>query len=191
MLTVSDGTVVSMDYTLRLDDESVIDTSEGRGPLEFIQGQGQIIPGLEKELYGMNVGDEKLVVVQPSEGYGEFNSDLFETLPRTMFSPDIDLEKGMGFRMQTPTGQVVVAYVDEVREDEVVVNLNHPLAGETLHFDVSIADVRLASDEERAGGGCASCAGCGSGQGCDDEGCEGDCEGGEDRHCGGEGHHHD
>ncbi len=175
MLTVSDNIVVSMDYSLRLTDGQVIDSSEGREPLEFVTGQGQIIPGLEKALYGMSLGDEKDVVVQPSEGYGEFDSDLFETLPRSVFPADVELEEGMGFRMRTDGGQIVVAYVDSIEDDQVTVNLNHPLAGETLYFKVKIAGLREATEQDLAGcsGSCGSC-GCGCGEddedcGCDDE----------------------
>jgi FKBP-type peptidyl-prolyl cis-trans isomerase SlyD len=154
-----------MDYTLRLDEGEVVDSSEDREPLQFIAGQGQIIPGLEEELYGMEVGDEKHVVVPPEKGYGEFDADLFETLPRNIFPEDMELEPGLGFRMRTRDGRMAIAYVHEVKDGEVVVNLNHPLAGKTLHFDVEIADLREATEEELAGcgGDCAGCGGsCGS-----------------------------
>jgi FKBP-type peptidyl-prolyl cis-trans isomerase SlyD len=180
MFTVRDDMMVSLDYTLRLDDGQVADTSEGREPLEFIQGQGNIIPGLEKELYGMALGEQKLVVVAPEDGYGEYDSELLETLPRSVFPADVVLEKGMGFRMRTDTGQVVVAYVNNVADDNVVVDLNHPLAGQTLHFDVRVANLREATPEEleaessACGCGCESCeSGCdeeeGCGCGCEDE----------------------
>jgi len=167
MDAVADTKVVSIDYTLRLDDGEVVDSSTGRDPLSFICGSGQIIAGLEKELVGMTEGDEKQVVVVPAEGYGEYNSDLIEKLPRTMFPPDMALEKGMGFRMRTNAGNIVVAYVESHDENQVVVNLNHPLSGKTLHFDVKVVGVRDATSQELAGG-CGSCSGCGSGGGCGD-----------------------
>jgi len=175
---IADTKVVSIDYTLRLDDGEIIDSSEGRDPLSFIHGSGQIIAGLEKELAGMIEGDEKHVVVSPAEGYGEYNSDMVETLPREMFPPDMALEKGMGFRMRTNAGNIVVAYIESFDENQVIVNLNHPLSGKTLHFDVKVVGVRNATPQELAGG-CGSCGSCGSG-GCGDgcgDGCggEGDC----------------
>jgi FKBP-type peptidyl-prolyl cis-trans isomerase SlyD len=185
MLKIVDELYIGMEYELRLDDNDVVDSSDGHGPLGFIQGRGQIIPGLEKALHGLAVGDEKHVVVAPEEGYGEFDSDLFETLPRDAFDPSIELEEGMGFRMRTNDGQVVIAYIDSVSDDEVVVNLNHPLAGETLHFDVKIVEVREATPEELEGGcdSCSSCGGdcCEDGD-CDDEGCGCGCGCGESGH---------
>lgn len=166
-MIVQDDVCVGIDYTLRLEDGEVIDSSQGRGPLEFIQGRGQIIPGLERALYGMALDDEKEVVVAPADAYGEFDSELLETLPRSAFPAEMELEEGMGLRMRTRDGRTVVVYVREVNDESVMVDLNHPLAGKTLHFDVRIACLREASPEELAGGcegGCASC-GCGCGGG--------------------------
>lgn len=176
MLTVQDNVVVSLDYTLRLDDGQVVDSSDGHGPLQYLQGRGNIIPGLERALYGLTAGASQEVVVAPADGYGEFNSDLLETLPRSVFPVDWQLEKGMGFRMRTENGQTVTAYVDTVGAEEVVVNLNHPLAGKTLHFDVRIAELREATPEEIAQGAIASECGCGCGGSCGS--CGEDCEGG-------------
>lgn len=165
LMIVQDDVCVGIDYTLRLEDGEVIDSSEGRGPLEFIQGRGQIIPGLERELYGMSLGDEKAVVVAPADGYGEFDSELLETLPRSAFPQDMELQEGMGLRMRTQDGRVVVVYVRSSDQEQVVVDLNHPLAGKTLHFDVRIAGLREATDDELAGGCAGGCAGCGGGCG--------------------------
>ena len=146
---VGDDKVVSLDYTLRLEDGEVVDSSSGRDPLEFIQGQGQIIPGLEKELYGMEVGEEKAVTVNPEEGYGERLADRVQTVPRNAFPDDMDLEEGMQVRLQdSNSGQVFEAFVVEIQPENVVLDFNHPLAGETLHFDVKITDVREATDDE-------------------------------------------
>jgi len=147
-LEVVDDLVVSLDYTLRLDDEEVIDASEDQEPLEFLQGRGEIIPGLEQALYGMAVGDEKDIVVAPADGYGEQDPDAFELVERDIFPPDLDLKPGNGLRMRDSSGQALVAYVTEVRPEEVVLDFNHPLAGETLYFSVKIADLRLATSEE-------------------------------------------
>ena len=153
---------VGIDYTLRLENGEMVDSSEGRGPLEFIQGRGQIILGLERALYGMALGDEKEVVVAPADGYGEFDSELLETLPRSVFPSNMELEEGMGLRMRTREGRAIVVYVHSVDDANVVVDLNHPLAGKTLHFDVRIASLRQATEEELSGGCGSGCAGCGS-----------------------------
>jgi FKBP-type peptidyl-prolyl cis-trans isomerase SlyD len=150
---VEKNKVVSLHYMLRDEDGDVIDTSAGRDPMQFIQGAGQIVPGLEESLYGMRVGDEKQVTVGPENGYGEVDPDAFQVVPRDRFPDDIELEEGMGLRMRdSDTGEVMVAYVAEVRPSGVLLDLNHPLAGETLDFQVRIEDVRPATEEELAHG---------------------------------------
>jgi FKBP-type peptidyl-prolyl cis-trans isomerase SlyD len=145
--------VVSMHYTLRDEDGDILDSSAGRGPLQFIQGAGQIVPGLEASLYGMHVGDEKQVTVKPEDAYGEVDPDAFQIVPRDRFPDDIDLEEGMGLRMRdSETGEVVEAYVVEARANGVLLDLNHPLAGETLDFQVRIEHVRPATKDELAHG---------------------------------------
>jgi FKBP-type peptidyl-prolyl cis-trans isomerase SlyD len=166
-LSVADDLVVRLDYTLRLDDGEVVATSDGAGPLEFLQGRGQIVPGLEQALHGMAVGDEKDVVVAPADGYGVRDPDALQLVPHNAFPPDMTLEPGMGLRMRDGLGQVVAAYVTEVRPDGVMLDLNHPLAGETLHFHAKISGLRPATSAELAptcgtcGGGCSS-SGCGA-----------------------------
>ncbi len=151
-LVVADGLVVSLDYTLRLDDGQVIDTTVNEAPLDFLQGAGQIIPGLEEALYGMAVGDEKEVEVAPVDGYGEKNLDAFELIPRDAFPADLELTRGMGLQLETESGEELVAYVADLRPEEVLLDLNHPLAGETLYFQIKIADLRPATAEELAHG---------------------------------------
>lgn len=150
---VADNKVVSLHYTLTSDEGEVLDSSEGGQPLEFIQGQGQIIPGLEKELYDMEVGEEKQVTVPPAEGYGERQPDQVQALPRDAFPADMDLEEGMAVQMRdSNTNQVYQAVITNVQPDSVRVDFNHPLAGENLIFDVKVADVRDATDEELSHG---------------------------------------
>jgi FKBP-type peptidyl-prolyl cis-trans isomerase SlyD len=151
-LTVNDGLVVSLDYTLRLDDGEIIDSSADREPLEFLQGQGQIISGLEHALYGMAIDDQKDVEVAPAEGYGERDSDAVELVARDVFPPDLDLRPGIGLRMRDSSGQSMDAYVADVRPDGVLLDFNHPLAGETLFFQVKIAALRPATSDELAHG---------------------------------------
>lgn len=173
MNSVQDNTVVSIEYTLRLADQEVIDSSEGREPLTYIQGLGQIIPGLERALEGMTVGEEKDVVVAPEDGYGERNPDLVETLPRSIFPAEVEV--GEAYHMHTESGASMMVYVEEVADETVTVNLNHPLAGETLYFHVKVAGLREATEEELAAGlgGCScGCEDCGD-EDCDDASCSG------------------
>ncbi len=146
---VADGQVVSLAYVLRLDNGEVFDKSEGQKPLEFVQGQGQIISGLESALYGMQIGEEKAIVVSPAEGYGEYDEDNLDVMSRKSFPDDLDLSVGMGLRLRDKdTGEVYVAYVAELDEENAVLDFNHPLAGETLYFQVRIVDLRKATAEE-------------------------------------------
>jgi len=148
-LTVSDDIVVSLDYTLRLDDGEVVDSSSGEEPLQFLQGRGQIIPGLERSLYGMAIGDEKDVIIEATDAYGELDDDAFEVVPRDMFPDDLELEEGMGLRLlDRNSGEPVEAFIAGLRANSVMLDFNHPLAGETLYFHVEIAGLREATSEE-------------------------------------------
>jgi len=152
-MKVTDDLVVGMHYTLTLDDGEVIDSSAEGDPLQFLQGFGQIIPGLEKELYGMAIGDNKKVVVPAAEAYGEIDPDAFQVVPRSIFPEDLALEEGMGLRMRDQeSGQLIETYVAEIRPNEVLLDFNHPLAGEVLTFQIEIASLRAATDEELAHG---------------------------------------
>jgi len=145
---VSKDMVVGLEYTLRLDDGEVVDTSEGRGPLHFLQGHGHVIPGLEKELYGMGLGEEKAVVVSPAEGYGERKPNALQEFPRDAFPEGVGIQPGMAVQLTDKAGRPHMAFVEEVREETVLLDLNHPLAGETLHFDVEVVALREATAEE-------------------------------------------
>lgn len=148
-MVVADQLVVSLDYILRLTDGSEVDRSEVGEPLEFLQGSGNIVPGLERELYGMGVGDSKQVSVQPSDAYGEFDPDDLEVVPRTTFPADMDFSIGMGLQMRDAvSNQIYTATVSVIEDDKITLDFNHPLAGETLHFEVKVADLRPATDVE-------------------------------------------
>ena len=152
-LEVSDGRIVCLDYTLRLDNDEVVDTSEEREPIEFVQGQQQIVPGLEDALYGMEAGEAKSVVVDPAEGYGERNPEANQDVPRD------------AIQVSDGSGRTATAFIAEVGDNSVKLDFNHPLAGERLHFDVEVVDVREASAADLMGG-CGTCGGCSSGSGC-------------------------
>ena len=147
-LTVADGIVVDLDLALRLDGEGTISTSEGQRRLVLFQGHSRLLPGLQRAIAGMSVGDEKDVVVAPADGYGERDSDAFELVPLDTFPPDLELTKGMGLNMRDQEGQVYKAYVSEISPEGVMLDFNHRLAGETLHFHVKIAALRAATPEE-------------------------------------------
>jgi FKBP-type peptidyl-prolyl cis-trans isomerase SlyD len=159
MLEVADGLIVSLDYTLRLDNDEVIDSSEGQSPLEYIQGQNQIVPGLEKALYGMTVGEERHIVVEPAEGFGERNPEANQVVPRDAFQGDVELEAGMPIRVSDGSGRTATAFVADVSPETVKLDFNHPLAGETLYFQVEIAGLREPTAADLMGD-CGSCAGC-------------------------------
>lgn len=146
-LVVTDDMVVRIDYTLTLGNGEIYDSSDETGPLEYIQGQGHIISGLEEALYGLAVGDEKDVVVTPDVGYGEYDPEAVQSLPLDVFPPDMELEPGMAIDLyDEDADEEVEAYVAEVEEDSVV-DFNHPLAGETLSFHVK--DRRRAPGDRR------------------------------------------
>jgi FKBP-type peptidyl-prolyl cis-trans isomerase SlyD len=149
---VSQDMVVGLDYTLRLDDGEMVDTSAGRGPLQFLQGHGQIVPGLEKELYGMAVGEEKAIIVSPSEGYGQRKPNALQEFPRDAFPEGVEIQSGMAVQLMDQEGRPHMAFVSDLREETVLLDLNHPLAGETLHFDVEVVALREATEEELAHG---------------------------------------
>ncbi len=150
-MQVSENKVVSFHYTLKNDAGEVLDSSEGRDPLTYLHGAGNIIPGLEKALEGKDAGDHVEVSVAPEEAYGNRNDALVQSVPRSAFEGVDEILPGMQFQAQTPNGMQILT-VMKVEEDVVVVDGNHPLAGETLHFSVDITDVREATEEELAHG---------------------------------------
>jgi FKBP-type peptidyl-prolyl cis-trans isomerase SlyD len=144
--------VVSMHYTLTNDQGETLDSSQGRDPLKYLHGASNIVPGLEKALEGKAAGDNVKVTVQPEEGYGPVNPQMVQTVPRSAFQGAPEIKPGMQFQAQGPQGQVQLITVTEVSGEEITIDGNHPLAGEVLHFDVTIAEVRAATDEEIAHG---------------------------------------
>lgn len=144
---VEDDVIVTLNYTVKVDGE-VVDTSEGHEPIEFIQGTGMVISGLENNLYGLTVGDSKEFSVPPSEGYGEEDEDALAEVPRTEFPSHIPLNKGVELMLKDEDGDEMQAYIVEVGEENVTLNFNHPLAGKTMNFTVEVIDLRWATEEE-------------------------------------------
>ncbi|HWO43077.1 MAG TPA: peptidylprolyl isomerase [Candidatus Eisenbacteria bacterium] len=140
---IRDGSVVSIEYTLTDEKGNVIESNVGKEPMTYIHGAGQIVPGLEKELAGMKTGEQKKVTVKPDEGYGAVNPDLVQELPKDKI-PAEALKPGAVLMMNTPQGPIPIR-IKEIRDKTVVVDLNNPLAGKTLTFDVKVVDIKSAS----------------------------------------------
>ncbi len=150
-MQIADHTVVSFHYTLTDDQGTVIDSSAGREPLTYLHGVGQIVPGLEKEMVGRAVGDQFKVDVAPEEGYGVRHAELEQQVPREAFQGVEDIQPGMQFQGRGPQGVINVT-VTRIEDGVVHIDGNHPLAGQTLHFDVQVTDVREATAEEQQHG---------------------------------------
>ena len=147
-LVIGENSVVSMHYKLTDDAGNVLDRSESSKPLAYLHGAGNIIPGLEKALEGKGVGDSLKVRVEPSEGYGEVNPEGIKVIERSAFQGVESVEAGMTFEAKAPDGTAQQIVVKKVEGEEVTIDLNHPLAGVTLNFDIQIVGVREATKEE-------------------------------------------
>jgi FKBP-type peptidyl-prolyl cis-trans isomerase SlyD len=146
-MQVEKNKVVAIDYTLKDDDGAVLDTSEGREPLSYIQGTGNLIPGVENALEGKSSGERVEITVPPETGYGVRDDSLMLKIERDKFGEIEDLKEGLRFRMETPDGPMIFTVL-EVEDAEVLVDGNHPLAGMTLNFDITIQSIRDATEEE-------------------------------------------
>ncbi|MFQ5585792.1 MAG: peptidylprolyl isomerase [Thermodesulfobacteriota bacterium] len=140
-MTISTGKEVSIEYTLKLDDKSVVDSNVGGEPLTYVQGSQQIIPGLEDALVGMKIGDSKAVTLKPEEGYGIVSKEAFVEVQKEQIPQD-GLKVDARLQGTDTNGQPIVGRVAEIKEETVVLDFNHPLAGKTLHFDVKILNIQ-------------------------------------------------
>ncbi|WP_260259981.1 peptidylprolyl isomerase [Vibrio intestinalis] len=177
-MKIEKNVVVSLAYQVKLEDGVVVDQSTAEAPLDYLHGNNNLITGLEKELEGKVAGDKFSATVSPEEAYGEHNDALVQRVPANVFQGVDEIEVGMRFLADTDQGPIPVE-VTEVDGDEVVVDGNHMLAGQTLTFDVEVVAVREATEEEIQHGHVHQAGGCGH-----DHDHEGGC-------CGGEGHGHD
>jgi FKBP-type peptidyl-prolyl cis-trans isomerase SlyD len=146
-MKVAKDTVVGIEYSLHLGDGQIIDSSDGE-PLRYLQGAGQIVPGLETALEGCEPGAEKKVVVPPEQGYGERDAQAVRVVPREAFPPDAPVQAGAEFFVVDDQSNQVPLRISEVNGSNVTVDFNHPLAGKTLHFSVKVLDVRAATPDE-------------------------------------------
>lgn len=149
--SVKDDVVVSLDYTLKVNNE-VVDTTEGIEPITFIQGKGGIIPGLEKAIYGMKVGDTRKVTVSPAEGFGDTDPDAVVEVAKDEFPAEIPQQVGIEITVKNEDDEDVDGVIVAVNSDSLTIDFNHPLAGKTLTFEVSVVELREATEEELAHG---------------------------------------
>jgi FKBP-type peptidyl-prolyl cis-trans isomerase SlyD len=146
-MPITQDSVVTLHYTLKDDAGKVIDSSSSGEPLAYLHGHGNLVPGLERELAGKNPGDKFNVKITPADGYGEFNKELVQKVPRRALKDIKTLKVGMRLHAQTPEGPQAVT-VTHIQSDMVTLDGNHPLAGQNLNFDIEITDVRAATQEE-------------------------------------------
>lgn len=171
---VEEGKFIVIHYTGTFDDGEVFDTSKDRDPLEFQAGSGMVIPGLDKAVADMAIGDIKDIHIEADEAYGEYDDTRKQSYPLADVKQSFDPQIGMNIAVQLDNGHQVPATVSEVTDTEVIVDMNHPLAGKALNFNIELLEV---NEGAKYSGGCSSC---GDSQGCSDvgsggEGCGGGC----------------
>ncbi|MCC7556793.1 MAG: peptidylprolyl isomerase [Methanoculleus marisnigri] len=151
MAQAKEGDTVKVHYTGKLEDGTVFDTSEERAPLEFTIGSGQIIPGFERAVVGMEPGEAKTATIPPEEAYGPRRDEMTITVDREQFPEDINPEPGQQLQVQQPDGRAAIVVVSDVSESSVTLDANHPLAGQPLTFDIELVDIISAAQEQVAG----------------------------------------
>ena len=164
-MNIAEKTYVTIDYTLTLESGQEIDKSPEGQPLGFITGTGQIIPGLEKALMGKVAGDSDKLVIEPEDAYGPVKDNLFQEIPKDQFPSDVEIKPGMAFEAQGPNGPFMITVANVNDKDTITVDLNHPMAGKQLHFDVNVVEVREPTAEELAQAASIMSSGCGCGGG--------------------------
>ena len=148
MNQVKENNTVKVNYTGKLADGQVFDSSEGKEPIEFTLGQGQLIPGFEKGLIDMKLNEKKTITVAKEEAYGDVNKDLIQEVKKTELPQDMTPEVGMGLVSKSPDGQEMNLMVVEVKEETIVIDGNHPLAGKDLVFDLEVLEIKEATVTE-------------------------------------------
>jgi len=155
-MRVKHGRVVRIDYLVRVATGLVVETSSAKGPIEYLHGSGQILPALERALEGLSEGQQASFSIAPEEAYGQRREDNVVSLPKRLFPSDVQLEAGLCLYARASGGQSYPITVKEVKDDMVLVDLNHPLAGERLFFEVNVRGVRPAGNQEIFSGKAAS-----------------------------------
>ena len=151
-MQIAKNNVVHIDYTLTDNDGNILDSSEGREPLAYIHGIGNLIPGLEKELEGKATGDHIDAKVAPEDAYGLRDINLEQTVHISNFDQPEQVQKGIQFQAQTEDGQTKIATIVDISGEEVKIDMNHPLSGMELNFSVDVKEIRKASEEELSHG---------------------------------------
>ena len=150
---VENGVFVSLHYKGTFQNGEVFDTSEGRHPLEVQMGAGQLVPGLEKAMLGMSLNEKKVLTIEPEEAYGHVDKSLTHSFARSDVPSEMNAEVGQVVALTSPEGQQVPAQIIEVNDEQVVVDLNHPLAGETLTFDIEVVGISSTATQDHTGCG--------------------------------------
>ncbi len=158
---IADGCAVEFNYILKDAEGLVIDCSDDAGPMPYLHGQENIVPGLEKELLGKSIGDKICCIVSPKEGYGERQDSMVQEVPKSQFGDEKEIAIGDQFQVETEDGQMLMVSVIELKDETIILDANHPLAGVELHFDVEVISIRLATKEELKHGHVHSPEGCG------------------------------
>ncbi len=140
-MTVKNGDKVKVEYTGKLDDGTMFDTSQGKAPIEFEVGAKKVIPGFEKAVIGMKKGEEKEVKIKPEDAYGNRNPEMIKKLPRKMLPKDQEPKAGMMILMKTKEGPQIPAAITAVSAEDITIDLNHPLAGKNLNFKIKVVDI--------------------------------------------------
>ena len=135
------GDTVKIHYTGTLEDGTQFDSSEGRDPLEFELGSGQVIPGFDKAVEGMSVGEEKSVTIASDDAYGPHNQQMVQEVPKTALPANLEPKQGMALQAQGQDGQPINLTVTEVGEESITVDANHPLAGKALKFEIELVAI--------------------------------------------------
>mgnify|MGYP001064109931 CR=1 FL=1 len=160
---VTEGKYVAIHYTGKFDNGQVFDSSLDGAPFEFQAGAGMVIPGLDRAVLGMKLNEEKDIVIAPEDGYGDYDENLIYAFPLEEVQQQFTPEVGMTIGLQMENGAQIPAIIKEITNDEVIVDMNHPLAGKTLHFHVKVINI---SDEPVYSEGCESCGGFSGGCSC-------------------------
>jgi FKBP-type peptidyl-prolyl cis-trans isomerase SlyD len=140
--------VVSVYFTVKDELDEIVDQTTMGNPFTFLSGKNQILPALEEEIGNMIIGSKKNIVLKPSDAYGEYIPEAVQVVNRSEFPEDMELEEGLNFVANTPEGNQLPFIVTEIDGDNITIDFNHPLAGETLTFDVELLDIRQATNEE-------------------------------------------
>ncbi len=140
-MVVAKGSKVTVEYTGTFEDGTVFDTTEGRSPIGFVTGNGEVIRGFDDAVIGMKRGEQKTIKVMPQDGYGERDERLLQQVPRSVFPAEMKIDRDMGFSFRAPQGQMMHATITDASSDTVTLDMNHPLAGKNLVFKLKVVDI--------------------------------------------------